>query len=109
MVSGNGLKDVEFREYLGPESGSDAVVPKVEQTNVCDSELHVWRGDHPLSNSILGHEAICRVSNLGENVDTDGAGQELSEGDLFAPVGFRNLLLTDRRSSSLEYDASRIC
>ncbi|MFC7189449.1 alcohol dehydrogenase catalytic domain-containing protein [Halocatena marina] len=68
---------------------ADAVVIKIERTNVCDSELHVWRDDHPLSSCILAHEAICRVSNFGEKVDTDGVGQQISEGDLFAPRDFQ--------------------
>ncbi|WP_264554950.1 alcohol dehydrogenase catalytic domain-containing protein [Halocatena marina] len=85
----NGSKDIEFREHPVPEPGADAVVIKIERTNVCDSELHVWRDDHPLSSCILAHEAICRVSNFGEKVDTDGVGQQISEGDLFAPRDFQ--------------------
>ncbi|MFC6962997.1 hypothetical protein ACFQJ8_14650 [Halocatena marina] len=49
----------------------------------------MWRDDHPLSSCILAHEAICRVSNFGEKVDTDGVGQQISEGDLFAPRDFQ--------------------
>ena len=84
-----GPKDIEFREYDVPEPEPDAVVTEVVQSNVCGSELHVWRGDHPLQDCVLGHEALCRISNLGDNVDTDSAGTPVSEGDLVAPVYFQ--------------------
>ncbi|WP_433632922.1 zinc-binding dehydrogenase [Halomicrococcus sp. NG-SE-24] len=89
LVYIDGPKDLEFREYPVPSPEPHAVVTEVVRTNVCGSELHVWRGDHPLSDCVLGHEAICRVSDLGEKVTTDSAGQPISEGDLVAPVYFQ--------------------
>lgn len=89
LVYISGPKDIQFREYPVPDPETHAVVTEVERTNVCGSELHVWRGDHPLTDCVLGHEAICRVSKLGEKVDTDSAGQPISEGDLVAPVYFQ--------------------
>ncbi|WP_158059590.1 zinc-binding dehydrogenase [Halorussus halophilus] len=89
LVYIDGPESVEFREYEVPSPEPNAVVTEVEQTNVCGSELHVWRGDHPLMDCVLGHEAICRISELGEKVETDSAGQPVEEGDLIAPVYFQ--------------------
>lgn len=89
LVYIDGPKNIEFREYPVPEPEPHAVVTEVERTNVCGSELHVWRGDHPLNDCVLGHEAICRVSELGDKVQTDSSGQPISEGDLVAPVYFQ--------------------
>ena len=58
LVYLNGPKDIEFREYNIPTPEPRAVVAEVVRTNVCGSELHVWRGDHPLTDCVLGHETI---------------------------------------------------
>lgn len=89
LVYINGPKDIRFREYEVPTPEPGAVVTEVVRTNVCGSELHVWRGDHPLNDCVLGHEAICRINNLAEDVQTDSAGTPVKEGDLVAPVYFQ--------------------
>ncbi|MFC6954204.1 zinc-binding dehydrogenase [Halorubellus litoreus] len=89
LVYLDGPRDVEFREYPVPEPDPNAVVTEVVRSNVCGSELHVWKGDHPLKDCVLGHEAVCRISDLGENVETDSAGTPVAEGDLVAPVYFQ--------------------
>ena len=89
LVYIDGPRDLEFREYEVPEPDPEAVVTEVVRTNVCGSELHVWKGDHPLQDCVLGHEAICRISELGEKVETDNAGTPVEEGDLVAPVYFQ--------------------
>jgi threonine dehydrogenase-like Zn-dependent dehydrogenase len=89
LVYLNGPRDIEFREYPVPSPDPQAVVTEVVRSNVCGSELHVWKGDHPLEDCVLGHEALCRVSELGEKVETDSAGNPIEEGDLVAPVYFQ--------------------
>jgi len=95
LVYLNGPKDLEFREYEVPSPKPGAVVTEVVRTNVCGSELHVWRGDHPLEDCVLGHEALCRISELGEDVETDSAGTPVEEGDLVAPVYFQTCQACD--------------
>jgi threonine dehydrogenase-like Zn-dependent dehydrogenase len=89
LVYLDGPRDVEFREYEVPTPEANAVVTEVVRSNVCGSELHVWKGDHPLQDCVLGHEALCRISDLGNNIETDSAGTPVSEGDLVAPVYFQ--------------------
>jgi len=89
LVYLNGPRDLEFREYEVPDPDPHAVVTEVVRSNVCGSELHVWKGDHPLKDCVLGHEALCRISELGEKIYTDSAGNPVEEGDLVAPVYFQ--------------------
>lgn len=80
-------EQTEIREYEVPEPESGAILTEIVQANVCGSELHIWRGHHPeVKEGVLGHEALCRVAELGEGVETDYAGRPISEGDLIAPV-----------------------
>lgn len=84
-----GPETVEIREYEVPDPEPGAVVTDVEQANVCGSELHIWKGNHPvLEQMVLGHEALCRVRELGEGVQTDYSGEPVAEGDLVAPTYF---------------------
>ncbi|MFB6107042.1 MAG: zinc-binding dehydrogenase [Halobacteriaceae archaeon] len=80
---------VEIREYDVPDAEPGSIVTEIVRANVCGSELHIWRGEHPhLKNGVLGHEALCRVSELGEGVERDNSGTPVSEGDLVVPAYF---------------------
>ncbi|MFB6121143.1 MAG: zinc-binding dehydrogenase [Halobacteriaceae archaeon] len=84
-----GPEDVALRAYDVPDAEPGAVVTEVVRANVCGSELHIWSGEHPLiRDGVLGHEALCRVAELGEGVETDYAGEPLAEGDLVVPAYF---------------------
>jgi D-arabinose 1-dehydrogenase-like Zn-dependent alcohol dehydrogenase len=91
-------KPFELVELPVPEPGPGCIVVKIARSNICGSELHIWRGDGRLGRlesadgRILGHEATGTVHALGDGVSTDWAGQELSIGDrvayqYFAPCG----------------------
>jgi threonine dehydrogenase-like Zn-dependent dehydrogenase len=80
---------LDIQEYEVPAPDPGAVLTRIERANVCGSELHIWRGHHPeVKEAVLGHEALCRVDELGEGVETDYAGQPIEEGDLVAPAYF---------------------
>ncbi|MFB6138367.1 MAG: zinc-binding dehydrogenase [Halobacteriaceae archaeon] len=82
-------EELEVREYPVPSPEPGALVTEVVRANVCGSELHIWSGDHPLiTDGVLGHEAVCRVRDIGEGVETDYAGQPVAEGDLVVPAYF---------------------
>jgi len=85
----NGTKNVELKEFDVPSPGPDAIVTEIVRANVCGSELHMWRGGHPhINDGPLGHEGLCRIVDLGENVTTDNAGRPVEEGDLIVPTYF---------------------
>lgn len=85
----NGPKNVELKEFEVPPPEPDAVMTEIVRANVCGSEIHIWRGGHPhINEGPLGHEALCQIVELGENVETDNAGQPVGEGDLIVPAYF---------------------
>ncbi len=82
--------EIEFREYPVPEPEPGAIVTEIVRANVCGSELHIFEGGHPhVQDSVLGHEALCRVAALGEDVETDYAGEPIAVGDLIVPAYFK--------------------
>ncbi|MEE2750284.1 MAG: zinc-binding dehydrogenase [Myxococcota bacterium] len=77
----------EIAEYSVPDPGPRDLVVKIERTNICGSDLHIWRGDTDLARMgltygiVLGHEMTGRVHALGAKVRSDSLGQPLKEGD----------------------------
>jgi len=77
----------ELREYPIPEPRDGDMVVKVTRTNICGSDLHLWRGDTNLAamglthGVILGHEMCGVVARKGKGVRTDSLGKPISEGD----------------------------
>ncbi|MDQ0338138.1 threonine dehydrogenase-like Zn-dependent dehydrogenase [Caldalkalibacillus uzonensis] len=81
---------MEYQEYDIPYPERGAVILKVTRTNVCGSELHIWRGHHPTKKQgVLGHEMVGRILRIGEGVETDYAGQLIKEGDRVAAVYYQ--------------------
>jgi threonine dehydrogenase-like Zn-dependent dehydrogenase len=77
-----GPKQIEIREYSLPSVEKGAVLTRVLRSNLCGSELHIWRWAHPLiKNAVMGHEMIAQVETLGEGVETDFAGVAIKPGD----------------------------
>lgn len=70
---------LEYREYELPKAEKGGLIVKVTQTNVCGSELHIWKGS--MQRTTLGHEFVGTVEELGEGVSTDCAGRSLEKGD----------------------------
>ncbi len=77
-----GPKQVEIREFELPKPGKGALLGKILRSNLCGSELHIWKWTHPIiKNAVLGHEMIAEVYELGEGVETDYSGQKVAVGD----------------------------
>lgn len=84
----DGAESVQLKEYELPTPADGDVLTEIVRANVCGSELHIWRGEHPhISDGVLGHEALCRVVETGGEV-FDSAGNRLSVGDLIVPAYF---------------------
>jgi threonine dehydrogenase-like Zn-dependent dehydrogenase len=88
--------ELEIREYPLPEVGPEDILVKIRRTNICGSDLHMWRGHGPRLASglarVLGHEMMGEVYRLGKHVQQDCLGQPLREGDrivysYFVPCG----------------------
>lgn len=73
---------LEYNSYDVPNPGRGSVVLRVRRTNICGSELHIWKGLHPTKKQgVLGHEMIGEVHEIGEGVTSDYAGQPIEKGD----------------------------
>lgn len=83
----NAKQPFELREYPIPEPKPNDLVVRVSRTNVCGSDLHIWRGETDIRGMgvgydvILGHEMTGRVARLGNRVTSDALGESLREGD----------------------------
>lgn len=85
--------ELEYQRYDVPKPGPGALVLKVIRANVCGSELHIWRGHHPVKKrGGIGHEMVGRVYALGEGVKTDCAGEPLAIGDRVVATYFQTCL-----------------
>src|SRR5271170_5538601 len=79
---------IEFHEYDVPAPAAGGIVAAVTQTNVCGSEVHMWKGEFGKRGVMPGHEMSGRIEALGAGVRTDWAGVPVKEGDRIAPVYF---------------------
>lgn len=86
-----GPEQIEQREYPVPDPEPGEIVVETVRANICGSELHIWRGDHPLivRGCVIGHEGIGRVLRLGAGTDRDFAGVPLHEGDRVVATYFQ--------------------
>lgn len=84
---------LEFRKFEIPEASANSLLVRVLRTNVCGSELHIWRGNHPTKKQgILGHEMVGIIEKIGPGLTTDFAGQQIKVGDRVAACYFRTCL-----------------
>lgn len=85
----------EIRELPVPDPAPGGLTLRITRSNICGSELHMWRGDGRLGSistpkgRILGHEATGVIHALGEGTVTDWKGAPLAEGDRVAFQYFR--------------------
>lgn len=78
-----------FEEYDLPEVGPGSILVRVIRTNVCGSELHIWKGHHPTKKSgVMGHEMVGEIVAIGEGLTTDYAGNPIQLGDRIASTYF---------------------
>lgn len=68
-----------YRELDIPHAEKGGLLVRMLQTNVCGSEVHIWKGS--MNRTTLGHEFVGVVAELGEGVATDCAGRPLQVGD----------------------------
>ncbi|WP_164471161.1 zinc-binding dehydrogenase [Halorubrum sp. CSM-61] len=70
-------------EFDVPAVGSNDVLLRTKMAGVCGTDVHILHDKVPgvVTPSILGHENVGKVEELGEDVTTDAQGDPLSEGD----------------------------
>ncbi|MGH7864356.1 MAG: zinc-binding dehydrogenase [Candidatus Binataceae bacterium] len=77
---------IEFHEYEVPDPPGGGLIAEVTQTNVCGSEVHMWKGEFGRRGIMPGHEMSGRIIALAKGVTTDSAGDAVKVGDRIAPV-----------------------
>jgi alcohol dehydrogenase len=64
------------------ELESEGILVETKTATACGSDMHSWRGRRPFPTpSVLGHEIVGEIVRLGDGVQTDTAGNQLSVGD----------------------------
>lgn len=86
VVSMTGIKEVTIKEFDLPKPEKGQILMEVIKSNICGSDVHMWEGKHIFKNHVLGHEMVGRITELGEGVTTDYAGEEVKVGDRVCPV-----------------------
>jgi threonine dehydrogenase-like Zn-dependent dehydrogenase len=83
---------LERRTLEVPDPGPDEVLVEVELNGVCGTDVHMFGGGMDLGFPVLpGHEFAGRAVEVGENVETDSAGNAVAEGDAVTVVpGYNN-------------------
>ncbi len=80
-------KPFDIRTFPLPKLDPGSMLVKISMSNICGSDLHIYRGDMAKfgfdgsRESILGHEMAGRVHALGEGMTSDSLGRPLKEGD----------------------------
>lgn len=98
--------ELVFKEYPLVDPTPGAVLVKIIQTNICGSELHIWKGHHPVIRSgALGHEMIGEIYALGDGVETDFAGTPVKVGDRIVSAYF----LTCRKCPPCQQGQFNLC
>ncbi|ORV49399.1 zinc-binding alcohol dehydrogenase [Mycolicibacter engbaekii] len=69
-----------------PEVGPGQILIKVTRANICGSDVHAWHGTFATRGlggqlpTVLGHEMVGSVAELGEGVTADSNGRQLGVG-----------------------------
>lgn len=83
VVLNGANKPLEIRERNVPLPGPGCITIAVVRAGVCGTDPHLWLGRMPVTEAVvLGHEGLGRVTELGDGVTTDHAGQKLNIGDV---------------------------
>ena len=76
-----------IKEYDLPQVSPGSVLARIKRTNICGSEVHIWKGNDPTETSgLLGHEMVAEIEELGTGIDQDNAGNPVKVGDRISAV-----------------------
>jgi len=77
---------IEFFQYEVPPPQPGGLIAEITQTNVCGSEVHMWKGEFGRRGIMPGHEMSGTIYALGQGLTKDWAGAPVKVGDRIAPV-----------------------
>jgi len=75
-------KPFQIRQFPLPQVEPEGILVKVSMCTICGSDLHTWEGKRktPLP-TILGHEVVGRIEEIGEKAREDLMGNRLDIDD----------------------------
>ncbi|KAJ5704495.1 hypothetical protein N7536_000184 [Penicillium majusculum] len=83
VVLTKGNKALEIRERTVPLPEPGCITIAVVRAGICGTDPHLWLGHMPVTQDVvLGHEGLGRITELGDGVATDHAGQKIAIGDI---------------------------
>jgi alcohol dehydrogenase len=82
-----GPHQIGIEEVPIPKPGYGEVVIKVTLTTICGTDLHILRGEYPVTPGlIIGHEAVGKIHEMGEDVTGYSVGDRVLVGAI-TPCG----------------------
>lgn len=74
------VEQVEVREVVTPACGPGQVAVRVEACGICGSDLHMYRGHHPVFQPpvVMGHEFAGTIAAVGPGVPAARVGERVA-------------------------------
>ena len=83
-------RPLEIRDLPVPKPGAGEVLVRIDACGLCHTDLHFWKGDHPLPRElpvVLGHEGIGTIVELGPGVTNLKVGERVGAGYVHSTCG----------------------
>jgi alcohol dehydrogenase len=66
----HGKNNIRIETVERPRAGVGEAVIRVELTTICGTDLHIVRGEYPVTPGlVIGHEPVGVIEELGEGVN----------------------------------------
>ena len=62
------VRKCSVQEVADPTLTDDGVIVKIKANGICRSDWHIWSGDIPITQSIIGHEFTGVVEEVGSSI-----------------------------------------
>ena len=82
-----GTQQIQVEDVPTPEPGSNQVLVKIKYSAICGSDVHRFQYGMMNSGSIMGHEYIGEVVQLGSDVTLLNEGDRVVSGGGESPEG----------------------
>ncbi|NQW19779.1 MAG: zinc-binding dehydrogenase [Chloroflexi bacterium] len=105
-----GTKKIVIEDIPTPEPGANQVLVKIKYSAICGSDVHRFQYGMANDGSVLGHEYIGEVVQIGREVTLLREGDRVVNGGGIAPVGTVSTLTSGARYSArtVGLEATRI-
>ena len=102
---------LEIRDLPVPGPGAGEVLVRIDVCGLCHTDLHFWKGDHPIPREhpvILGHEGIGTIVELGSGVTRLKTGERVGTGYVHGTCGNCKECLTGHETHCAEVECTGV-